>query len=435
VIDVLWPVLLRCNLALSLLIILILGVRQALRKAHFNQWAYSLWLILPLSLFMPQFEIQWLQAESAAFSPAVTRSLNMVIYASGKDQGVTLMSIWLIGCCVVLLRLSVRHLSFIRWLNPTTIDHTAHFHSVTLMHSQRLNTPICVGVFRPKIVIPINFIKNTNAEQLYWILHHEATHCRRHDPLYLLLAELLKAVFWFNPLVYWAKKHFVIDQEISCDAKVLANANPKQRKSYAETLLFTTKNTISPGILCHASTHIQERIMSITSSKSGSTGARLSLYSLMILVASFGTGMIYAESGELHTPAPDLSPPTAPPVAPPVAPPAPPKAALAPLSEIVPIESKFTKPAKPAKPPQPAPVILHRAAPLYPRNAVKQKVEGRVTVHGIIQPDGQVDSVRVVNSFPEGTFDEYAVNAFKQWRFTQTDTPRQVTQIFEFKLD
>ena len=49
---------------------------------------------------------------------------------------------------------------------------------------------------------------------------------------------LLRCLFWFNPLVHIGANAMRIDQEMSCDAEVIAR-RPRVRRAYAETLLKT----------------------------------------------------------------------------------------------------------------------------------------------------------------------------------------------------
>ncbi|HEX6098572.1 MAG TPA: transglycosylase SLT domain-containing protein, partial [Thermoanaerobaculia bacterium] len=55
------------------------------------------------------------------------------------------------------------------------------------------------------------------------ILRHELAHVRRGDALTLALAELTKALQWFNPLVWLAVKRLRAESERACDDAVVAS--------------------------------------------------------------------------------------------------------------------------------------------------------------------------------------------------------------------
>lgn len=60
---------------------------------------------------------------------------------------------------------------------------------------------------------------------------------------------------------------------------------------------------------------------------------------------------------------------------------------------------------------------VERVTPQYPRIAAEQQLEGRVVMELTIAADGRVEDVSVVESQPEGVFDEAAMAAMEQWRF------------------
>ena len=63
-----------------------------------------------------------------------------------------------------------------------------------------------------------------------------------------------------------------------------------------------------------------------------------------------------------------------------------------------------------------APVVVKEAKPRYTADAMRAKVEGTVTLEGIVQPDGVIDEVRVTKAL-DPDLDQEAIKAFKEWRF------------------
>jgi len=64
---------------------------------------------------------------------------------------------------------------------------------------------------------------------------HEMAHIRRLDALIQLLAQVAVAVFWFNPLMWWAAQRMRMECEHACDDYVLRSGIRASR--YAEDLL------------------------------------------------------------------------------------------------------------------------------------------------------------------------------------------------------
>ena len=64
------------------------------------------------------------------------------------------------------------------------------------------------------------------------------------------LATLAQLILWFNPMIHVAAHYLRLDQELACDATVMARL-PAVRRRYAETLL---KTQLAAGHLplgCH----------------------------------------------------------------------------------------------------------------------------------------------------------------------------------------
>jgi TonB family protein len=65
-----------------------------------------------------------------------------------------------------------------------------------------------------------------------------------------------------------------------------------------------------------------------------------------------------------------------------------------------------------------APRVIKAARPTYPPEAVRAKIEGKVLLELVVQPDGTVGDVRVQRSLDRKTgLDDAAVKAVKEMRF------------------
>jgi TonB family protein len=63
------------------------------------------------------------------------------------------------------------------------------------------------------------------------------------------LVAVLQCLCWFNPLVHLAARWIRFDQELACDAAVIAN-RPALRRPYAEALLKTQMVAAIPPVAC-----------------------------------------------------------------------------------------------------------------------------------------------------------------------------------------
>ena len=66
--------------------------------------------------------------------------------------------------------------------------------------SDRIGTPFLLGIFDPRIYLPVGLPQ----EQRAYVLAHELVHLKRRDYLVKTLAWLAVSLHWFNPLVWLA---------------------------------------------------------------------------------------------------------------------------------------------------------------------------------------------------------------------------------------
>ena len=99
--------------------------------------------------------------------------------------------------------------------------------------SEKISSPAVYGVLRPKIVLPASY----QDRDIELVIQHEKTHIRGLDNLWRVIAFLVVAVHWFNPLSWIFLKAFLADLELSCDERVLVKLGADRSKEYASALL------------------------------------------------------------------------------------------------------------------------------------------------------------------------------------------------------
>ncbi|ADG92228.1 TonB family protein [Arcobacter nitrofigilis DSM 7299] len=77
---------------------------------------------------------------------------------------------------------------------------------------------------------------------------------------------------------------------------------------------------------------------------------------------------------------------------------------------------------------------LKKVNPKYPRHAKSKKQEGYVKLIFDIGKDGYVSNVRVVESNPEGVFENSSISAIKRWKFNRSEYSKTATIKFNFRL-
>jgi beta-lactamase regulating signal transducer with metallopeptidase domain len=103
-----------------------------------------------------------------------------------------------------------------------------------LLESSRTSVPVTIGVFRPAIVLPMAW-RGWSSNKLLSALSHEQAHVAPGDWLVTLLAELNRAIHWFNPLAWLLRRRLASLAEYNCDDAVIAEHG--NRPEYARHLL------------------------------------------------------------------------------------------------------------------------------------------------------------------------------------------------------
>jgi len=118
---------------------------------------------------------------------------------------------------------------------------------VKLCVSNDVAVPAAIGFFQPAIVFPAGLLPQLSPEEIRVILLHELAHLRRWDDWTNLGQKIVKAVFFFQPVVWWIENRLTLEREMACDDIVLAQtASPR---AYASSLIsFAEKLRYARGL-------------------------------------------------------------------------------------------------------------------------------------------------------------------------------------------
>ena len=255
------------NATLSVGVLIVLALRVPVRRLAGARVAYALWLV-PLFAFLA-----WLvpaRQVTAAIAPAATLEIfeSATVAATTGLPEILAISCWLIGVGAMLGMFAWRQRGFMR--SAGLLEPVAEF-GRGVFRGAPSHGPAVVGALRPVIVLPRDFAARFSTEEQELVLAHERAHLDRLDPMINAAAMGLRAVNWFNPLVHLAARALRIDQELACDAAVLARHTGAQRV-YAEAMLksHAASFDIPVGCAWHtAAFHpLKERILMLKSSPS-----------------------------------------------------------------------------------------------------------------------------------------------------------------------
>lgn len=87
----------------------------------------------------------------------------------------------------------------------------------------------------PVLLVPLSLCGDES--RLRFALLHELTHKKRGDHYMTLLLNILRAVYWFDPVVHFAFSELRADMESACDSDVLAYIGHEQKRGYLTVIL------------------------------------------------------------------------------------------------------------------------------------------------------------------------------------------------------
>lgn len=87
----------------------------------------------------------------------------------------------------------------------------------------------------PVLLVPLSLCNDES--RLRFALLHELTHKKRGDHYMTLLLNILRAVYWFDPVVHFAFSELRSDMESACDSDVLAYIGHEQKRGYLTVIL------------------------------------------------------------------------------------------------------------------------------------------------------------------------------------------------------
>jgi beta-lactamase regulating signal transducer with metallopeptidase domain len=183
------------------------------------------------------------------------KAINGTTFVVPESWAVYLFGLWAVIAALLLAQIAkgVWHLYQLRKscirIDPVTLDPVVQQtlctkrtgRDVSLCTSDRVQVPTAIGLISPAIVIPRWVLQDLSSVELNQIVLHELAHLRRWDDWTNLAQQVVRALFFFHPAVWWIEKKVALEREMACDDAVLAEV-PSPR-AYAECLTHLAERT------------------------------------------------------------------------------------------------------------------------------------------------------------------------------------------------
>lgn len=238
----------EATLAASVAMLLVLALRRPLRHAFGATVGYAAWALVPaavLAVSLPAATVTVVPAPVAMLATVSMAPLATMPVAAPFDAAPWLLGAWLVGALVMALRLGRQQRAFRRGLGRLRLRADGLHQAETVA-----GLPAALGLLRPAIVVPADFDSRYSGEERALMHAHERSHIARGDLQLNALVAGLRSVFWFNPLLHYASRHFRQDQELACDQRVIAS-HPNGRRAYGEAMFKTQLASQPLPLGCH----------------------------------------------------------------------------------------------------------------------------------------------------------------------------------------
>ena len=188
---------------------------------------------------------------SAGVSPALQGSLvagrTFADIKRRLSATTILFAVWALGAAFVLGRMLLGLIA-VEWLSRRTrVVSGGPWHDlardlaadlglqrVRFVQSATASMPMAWGLFRASVLMPAD-ADAWPAQRLRVVLLHELAHVKRRDCLTHVIAQIVCAAYWFNPLVWMAVRRLRSERERACDDLVLQTGT--RGSDYADELL------------------------------------------------------------------------------------------------------------------------------------------------------------------------------------------------------
>lgn len=302
--DKLFLTILNMSLTGAFVIATICLARLPLKKAP-KIISYCLWLVAGFRLVFPfsiesvfslvPFKAQTIPTDIAAQTepridsgiPFVNNAVSSILPAATPTASVNPLQIWTtIGALVWFVGVAVMLIygvvSFV--VLKRKMREAVHI-KANIYETGNIKSPFVLGVFKPKIYLPIGL----SGQERSYILLHEQTHIRRRDHIVKFAAYFILCLHWFNPLVWTAFLLMGVDMELSCDERVLKETGSEIKKDYSLSLLTlaTEQRIIGGSPLAFGEGSVKGRIKNVLNFKKPS---RVIIVAAVALVAVLSVG-------------------------------------------------------------------------------------------------------------------------------------------------
>lgn len=260
-----------------------------------------------------------------------------------------------------------------------------------LSTTNQISGPITVGVRRKLVLLPAEMIAAVPDAELRTAIAHEFAHMQRRDFLKNLIYEGLSLPVRFHPALRFTRERLMETREMICDGMAAGIGNQQQ---YARSLLRLASMLVAGAsartphaIGMFDTTTFERRVMRLTKQQTKNSRVRRIASAAACTVLGIGmcaTGLALSVHVDAIAASDDQGAP----------------------------QTKGTISVSPEKMES---KIVHKVNPVYPPEAKKARIQGKVVLDAVISKTGEMEHVDVVSGPKE--LQQSALDAVRQWTY------------------
>jgi TonB family protein len=367
---------------LAIAAFLLAAMRPVLRRLGGAALVYRSWWLLPMVLLAPLLPLPALPLADSAPVLALGAALRAPVLSEDAVLWPTVLAVlWAAGAILAVVVQWRGQRRFERGMGTLRPRSDGSWQA-----SADPGLPALVGLWSPRVVVGPDFDLRFSDAERSLILQHEFQHRRHGDQWANAALAVLRCLFWFHPLLPWAARRFLCDQELACDARTL-DTHPASRRLYANALLKAQLVHPVAPMACHwrSQPMLKERIAMMKEHKRKALPWVAGQVVVVGLCMGLGAVAWASQGGAGGSPTISAEPF------------AQEEVASAALERPVTIDSM---------PP-----------PSYPRSAFENSQTGKVVLQVDVDAQGKATDVRVVSATNPGVFDAVSIAAARQWTY------------------
>ncbi len=267
----------------ALLMLVVLAIRTPVRRSFGPNAAYALWAIPALRMLLPPLPEHW-RGHALPTLPApedigiyLGEPMAMLPADHGAGWPAVLLAAWIIGAIGFVGYHVVAHRRFCARVRGSAQRTTAVAAGrVEIIESDAAAGPLAFGVWRKYVAFPRDFAERYDPLERDLALAHELGHHARGDLVANWAALIVLALHWFNPIAWRAFRAFRADQEMACDALVLAGRVPQLRHAYGRAIVKSAHGgAVSAACHLHTINDVKGRLKMLNMQDRASASRRL----------------------------------------------------------------------------------------------------------------------------------------------------------------